>query len=350
MRVGLRTRPWAGLDVGEYSIKLLALQPGVGGVKHFVSEVPLRRPSGVDSAIPADQMAHLLGECLSLAGLSARGLKGITLGVSGSDVIVKQVPLPLMDDAEVLGALRFEARKHLPFDPSTMVIDYQLLGRYPGEKRLDVLLAAVPTQRLERALAPLRLLGIDADIVDAAPLALTNALSRSVERDSEARVLLDIGHTGSWLTMYQRGAPYFSRRMDFGGVSVTQAIAQAMRIPFDEAEEWKLEAGADDPSMRVSADSHEMQAVKGRLRELADELRRTFAFYRTLAPLPDPFTLWLSGSTSRLPGLVGELATLLEIPTFQFNPLDTLGAEHRATVPPGGPQFALAYGLALRSA
>lgn len=350
MRVGIRNRPWAGLDVGEYSVKLLALQPGVGGVKHFVSELPLRRATGSDAVIPADQMAHLLSETLQSAGLSPRSLKGVSLGVSGSDVIVKQISLPIMDDAEVAGALRFEARKHLPFDLTSMVIDYQLVGRYPSEKRLDVLLAAVPQAKLDRALAPLRLLGIDADIVDAAPLALTNALSRQIERESESRVLLDIGHAGSWFTLYQKGAPYFSRRLDFGGVSVTQAISSALRIPFAEAEEWKLEAGADDPSMRVTTDSREMQAVQEALGQLGEELRRTFAFYRTMAPLPDPLSIWISGSTARLPGLTAKLSSLLDIPTFTFNPLDSLGAEHRTMAPPGGPQFAQAFGLALRNA
>ena len=349
MNVGLRARPWAGLDVGEYSVKLLAMQPGVGGARHFVSEVPLVRPAG-DDALAPDAIARVIGECFTLAGLTSRSVAGITLGLSSGDVIVKQISLPLMDDDDVAGALRFEARKHLPFDPATCVLDYQVLGRYPSEKRLDLLLAAVPQHRLDRALAPLQLLGVEADIVDAAPLALSNALSKGAERDTEARVLLDIGHAGSWLTLYQRGSPFFSRRLDFGGSVVTQAIATATRVPFEEAEEWKLEAGADDTSLRVSPDSAEMQGVRDALHLLGEELRRSFSYYRTLAPLPDPFSLWLAGSTARLPGIAGQLAELLDVPTFVFDPLDALGAEFRSVAPPGGPQFAQAYGLALRAA
>jgi type IV pilus assembly protein PilM len=349
MNVGLRARPWAGLDIGEYSLKLLALQPGVGHARHFVAEVPVPRPDGDAPASP-DVLARAVGDAIQQAGLTPRGLAGITLGLGSADVIVKQVTLPFMDDEEVAGALRFEARKHLPFDPSTCVLDFQVLGRVPSEKRLDVLLAAVPQHRLDRALALLTPLGIEADIVDAAPLALTNALSKGGDRDVEARVLLDIGHTGSWLTVFQRGAPYFSRRLDFGGVRVTQSVASAMNIPVAEAEEWKLEAGADDSSLRVPAGSHEMRAVRASLEQLADELRRSFAFYRTLAPLPDPFSLWLSGSTARLPGIAGQVAELLGVPTFIFDPLEALGAEFRAGSPPGGPQFAQAYGLALRAA
>jgi type IV pilus assembly protein PilM len=349
MNVGLRARPWAGLDVGEYSVKLLALLPGVGGSRHFAAEVPLRRENGA-VPLPADTLARLIGECFAQAGLSPRAMAGVTLGLSGPDVIVRHVSLPLMDDDEVGGALRFEARKHLPFDPQSCVLDYQVLGRYPSEKRLELLLAAVPQLRLDRALAPLRLLGVEADIVDAAPLALTNALARGGERESEARVLLDFGHSGSWLTLHQRGAPYFARRLDFGGASVTEAISRALRVPVAEAEEWKLEAGSDDPSIRVGPEMPEMLAVRDSLRTLGDELRRSFAFYRTLAPLPEPFSLWISGSTARIPGIAGHLSEILDVATFVFDPLDALGAEHRDSSPAGGPQYALAYGLSLRVA
>lgn len=349
MNVGLRARPWAGLDVGDYSVKLMALLPAVSGAKHFAAEVPIAHAPGTPPPGP-EEIARAIGECFAAAGFTARSFSGVTLGLSSSDVIVKQVQLPMMDDAEVAGALRFEARKHLPFDPATCVIDYQVLRRLPSEKKLELLLAAVPAIRMDRALAPLQLLGLQADIVDAAPLALTNALSRGAEQDAEARVLLDFGHQGSWLTLHQRGAPYFSRRLDFGGARVTEAIARQLRVPVEEAEEWKLEAGADEPNLRVDPESLEMQAVNSALGELAEELRRSFAFYRTLAPLPDPFSLWISGSTARLPGIAGQLSQMLDVPTFVFDPLDVLGIESRAGAAPGGPQFAQAYGLALRAA
>ncbi|MCC6348249.1 MAG: pilus assembly protein PilM [Candidatus Eisenbacteria bacterium] len=344
MRVGLNARPWVGLDIGEYSIKLFSLRHGVGGDRPCASEQVLPAAGGTSP----EALGHLLAECFSRSGHSPRSFGGLTLGVSGGDVIIKQVSLPLMDDGEIPGALRFEARKHLPFDPQTCVIDYQLLARVPSEKRLDVLLAAVPQARLERLMAPLKAIGVDPDIVDAAPLALTNAISRSAERETEARVAVDLGHGGSWLTLYQRGEPYFARRLEFGGAGVTRAVAAALRVPLEEAEEWKLEAGADDSSIRVEPESAEMQGVRDSLLGLADELRRSFAYYRTLAPLPEPFTLWISGNTARLPGLAGELSAMLEVPTFVFDPLESVPAETRGQLPAGGPQFALAYGLASR--
>ena len=348
MKASLGSRPWAGIDIGAYSIKLLALQPGVGGARYWASEVPLVPTEPGLAAAPPDPLPRALSTAFELAGLSPRAVRGITVGVSGPDVIVKQIPLPLMEESEVAGALRFEARKHLPFDPSTLVLDFQLLGRYPGEKKIEVLLAAVSQQRLDRTLAPFRALGIEPTIVDAAPLALTNALSRGVAHEGEARLLVDIGLTGSWLTLYQRGAPYFARRLDWGGASVTAAVADALTVPVEEAEEWKLEAGSDSPSIRIQPDAPEVMAVRASVAVLAEEIRRSFAFYRTLGKLPDPLTLWVSGSTARLPGLAGQLSEGLGVPVLRFDPFESLGTAVGAV--PGGPQFAQAYGLALRAA
>lgn len=94
-----------------------------------------------------------------------------------------------------------------------------------------------------------------------------------------------------------------------------------------------------------------MRAVLDCLRsELVEELRRSFAFYRTLGRLPDPIKLWISGGSARLPGLSARLSELLGFPALLFNPLEGLGPAAPAELPPGGPQFAQAYGLAQRKA
>lgn len=350
MRAGIRSRPWVGLDIGAYSVKVLATQAAVGGARHWYAEQPLPQLVGdPDRGHPPELVARAIGEALGQLRLTPRGLRGVTLGVTGPDVILKQIPLPLLDDSEVGPALRFEARKHLPFDLQGMVLDYQIVARYPVEKRLEVLLASVSNERLHRLCAPLRLLGLEADIVDAVPLALTNGLAVSTpDKEREPVVLLDLGHTASHLTMWQKGEPYFSRRIDFGGRSLTRAIAAGTGSSLEEAEEWKLAAGADEPGFRVDWDSLEMRAVLDSLRtELAEELRRSFAFYRTMGRLPDPMRLRVSGGSARLPGLAARLGELLGIPVLLFNPLE---AAHGVAAGTGGPQYATAFGLAQRSA
>ena len=352
MRAGIRSRPWAGIDVGSYSVKLLATQGGVAASRYWLAEVPLPAgPEGAAEPTP-ETVARAIASCLEQAGLTPRSLFGVSLGVSGPDVIVKQISLPLMDDDEIGSALRFEARKHLPFDPQGMVIDFQVLGRYNSEKRVDLLLAAVSQERLSRALAALKTLGMDADIVDAAPLALTNALIHRAEVERDAHVLLDVGHIASHLTLYQRGEPYFSRRLEFGGRHLTEAIMKGTRVPFDEAEEFKLAAGSDEPGFLVNWELPEMQAMSDCLRDLlVDDLLRSLAFYRTLGRLPEQMSLWISGGSARLPGLPARLTEMLGFPVLVFNPLDFLSGDPRGgSRPAAAPQFAQAFGLSLRSA
>ena len=347
MRAGLRSRPWVGLDVGSYSVKLLAIL----GSRWWVAERPLPANGNGEPRNP-EVVARTIGECLASANLSPRSFRGVSMGISGPDVIVKQISLPLLDDSEVAPALRFEARKHMPFDPQTMVLDYQIIGRWASERRLDVLLAGVSNDHVERHLAPLRILGMEVDILDATPLALTNAAAHGPAMPGDPHVLLDIGHTASHLTLYQKGQPFFSRRLDFGGHSITRAIAAGTRIPFEEAEEWKLAAGADEPGLRADWDSRELAAVLDCLRtELVEELRRSFVFYRTVGRLPDPLRLSVSGGSARLPGLFARLGELLGEPVLLFDPLEGFNGQPRGGQRPAmGPQFAQALGLVTRNA
>src|SRR5262249_57474803 len=108
-------------------------------------------------------------------------------------------------------------------------------------------------------------------------------------------------------------------------------------------------AGSEEAGLRVDWSSGEMQAISDCLRrDLVEELLRSFAFYRTIGHLPDPLRLWISGGSARLPGFAIRLSDLLGSPVILFNPLGN-GAESEDGATTAGPQFAQAYGLALRS-
>lgn len=343
MKLGMRARPWAGLDIGSYSVKLVALSTGGRGFRCAEAIVP-RAAAGEEQAPKV--IAGLIEECMTRVDLGPRGFRGISVGVSGPDVIVKQLTLPLMDESEIANALRFEARKHVPFDVQSMVLDHQVLARHATERKLDILLAAVTQQRLDRALAPLRELGVEADIVDASPLALSNALGVATRDDlpaGEPQLLLDLGHHGSWLTLRQSAQPFFARRLEWGGAQLTRALAGTLGVSLERADAWKLDAAAS-----LANGSHEAAAARNTVDELAGEVRRSLAFYGTLAHLPERMSLRVSGGTTRLAGLSARLAEGLGLPVVPFSPLDAF--ERAARVSIAGPQFVQAYGLALRAA
>jgi type IV pilus assembly protein PilM len=348
MRLGVGSGPWAGLDIGSYSVKLVTLMPGGTRPRHAEAVIP--RSGANDEPPTAAILAGLIDDCMSRTHQSPRSFRGISVAVSGPDVIVKQIALPFMDETEIPGALRFEARKHLPFDIESMVLDHQVLGRHTAERKIDVLLATVSQARLDRVLAPLRELGVEAGIVDAAPLALANALTQAAERDlvddGDLRLLLDVGHRESWLSLSHEGHPLFTRRLDWGGERLTAAVAAATGSSLDKAEAWKVDAASS-----LTQSGPEAAAARAVVESLGEELRRSFAFYRTIAELPDTFMLRLSGGTARLAGLAERLGEVVGVPVSAFSPLDASErGERGARGAASGPQYAQAYGLALRAA
>ena len=72
MRAGIRSRPWAGLDVGSYSVKLLASQGGVAGARYWMAETQLPPPDGEPDVVHGKEtVARGIADCLSQAGFSA---------------------------------------------------------------------------------------------------------------------------------------------------------------------------------------------------------------------------------------------------------------------------------------
>ena len=350
MRAGIGSQPWVGLDVGAHSVKLVAVQGGVGGTRYWSAEVPYPVPDE-DGArrLNPEAVARAVVQCLSQVDLTPRSVGGISMGIAGPDVIVKQITMPLIDDAELGSALKFEARKHLPFDPQTMVLDYQVLDRDAGEHKSEILLAAVARERLERHLAPLKMLGVEPEIVDATPLALANAATHDGTAGPEIRVLLDIGSAASHLIIHHREQPFFARRFEFGGRTLTRAIASSLKVPFGEAEKRKTDLARLGPG--AEWESPEWRAVADSLRrELAEEVVRSIAFYRTQAHFPDVPKLWLSGGTARLPDLARRLGDTLGVTVEVFDPFGPMASTRAGATPPGGPQYAQAFGLALRAA
>jgi Tfp pilus assembly PilM family ATPase len=122
-----------------------------------------------------------------------------------------------------------------------------------------------------------------------------------------------------------------------------QAVAAAVGGSQERAEAWKLDARAS-----LARDDAEATAARHEVERLGDEVRRSLAFYGTLAPLPESLSIHVSGGVARLPGLGDVLGERLALPVAMFSPLDT--TERGARVHAGGPQYAQAYGLALRAA
>src|SRR6185503_20819195 len=105
MKAAIGSRPWVGLDLGTYSVKAVATHGSVGGPRLRASEVPLPSAADQQQSPPPETIARAVSDALEGLGLSPRSPRGVSIGVSGPAVIVKQISLPLLDESEVGPAL-----------------------------------------------------------------------------------------------------------------------------------------------------------------------------------------------------------------------------------------------------
>ena len=86
--------------------------------------------------------ADLFGRELK-AFVNQNGLRGRStqVGVSNQKVIVRNIDMPEMTEAELVGAIEYQAQDYIPIPVEDAVLDFQILGRHdrspkasPGRK------------------------------------------------------------------------------------------------------------------------------------------------------------------------------------------------------------------------
>ena len=95
-------------------------------------------------------------------------VKGLTLILSGSDVIVREIQIPKVDEREVGKIIEFEAQQYFPIELSEYMTDFKILEEIETEEedKLRVLLVAVPLEQIQDYLQVSEFLGIELDAID----------------------------------------------------------------------------------------------------------------------------------------------------------------------------------------
>lgn len=96
-------------------------------------------------------------------------VKGLTLILSGTDVIVREIQIPKAEEREVEKIIEFEAQQYFPIELSDYMTDFKILEEIitdEGEERLRVLLVAVPLEQITEYVQVSDFLGIELDAID----------------------------------------------------------------------------------------------------------------------------------------------------------------------------------------
>lgn len=346
-------RQCIGIDIGSSSIKLVQVRIGRRDIalQNFgIEAVP--QHAIVDGVV----MNH--GAVVeAVRSLTRRiGLRGrqMAIAVSGNSVILKRLSIPVMTGAALEEQMEWEVRQNIPFPREEVTVDHEVLVEKTPQGQMEVLLVAAKRDVIQQYMQVVRDAGLQAVVVDAAALALQNAVEGGLGFTAgDAVAMVNIGASYSTICVVQDGKPVFNRDVRIGGNTYTEAIQQRLAVPTDGAEAYKV--GGAIASMGYAADvvPQEVYTILAQVSEqVAAEFQRSFDFFLNDAVDVQISRLYLAGGSALVPQLPKAIQDRSGIPVQLLNPFDHVTIDRRKFdldyLRANAPIASIAFGLAMR--
>lgn len=265
-----------GVDIGTRTIT-------VAEVKSSGSQTQVTNFGGVE--LPPDLVRE--GEILDVAAVAASlkellatakvRSKKVWLGVANQRVVVRQIDLPFMEEAELRASLRYQVQEHIPIPVEEAELDVHIVEEFVAEdgRRLQRLLLVAGHQDMVAShVEAAKQAGLKPIGVDLNPFAVLRVMGDTYPAMEGNQVLVDVGGGVTNVVVHERGVPTFVRILVMGGDLITDALAAGLNVPREEAEARKramyLGLG-DEVADRILAEQADA---------FVDEIRSSLDYYQ----------------------------------------------------------------------
>ncbi len=286
-------------------------------LRHFASEV--LDPNPASSASWIESLGRVLPR---LAGHGAvRGACRLTL--PGHHTLTKFVRTPAVGPERRSRIAEFEAQQGIPCPLAEMVWDHLCVAADGTD--LQLMLAAAKRTVVEPTCAVMTTAGFVAEQIIPGSLALARAFHHNYPEVADGVLVLNIGARSTQIVALE-GGHFFSRTVAVGGNSLTQAVAEELRVEFAVAELLKRQVLEAAPlATDKSATADVVRGASARfLARLHVEIVRSIAHCRPDGSAARPAIVYLTGGGSLVPGVVGLLAAKLDARVERYDVLRNL--------------------------
>jgi type IV pilus assembly protein PilM len=348
-----------GLDIGTSGVRAAELSFGRGpAVLQRFGQVAL--PVGAvrdGEVVNPEAVAEAIKHLWATAKFST---KKVILGVANQKVIVRQVDLPYMPEAELRKSLPLQASDFIPIPIDQAILDYHPLEVVAGEnntRALRVLLVAAARDMINATLDAVKRAGLIATQIDLVPFAVLRSLAQVDEtgglggnvRGTEA--LVDVGAKVTNIVVHQNGVPRFVRILLMGGDDITDAVSERLGVPFEQAVGVKQQLGMSPTRGEVVSDHPAARVIEATAGGFVEEIRGSLDYYLAQPQSAPLQRVVLSGGGARLTGLAQRLAMATRLPVQPGAAMAALRVGKTGLSPDQlsyvEPQIAVPVGLAL---
>ena len=226
-----------GLDIGSHSVKVVELEAQSNKTYKLINwgvSQPLAEAI-VDGEIMDRQLVtDAISNLLESRGIKARS---VVAAVSGRAVIVKKIIMNKLSPDDAQQAIYWEAEQHVPYDINDVSLDFEILGAAPNDpKQMQVLLVAAKKDMVISFSDLIREAGLTPTIVDVDSFAAQNAIEVNYDfAPEEVVAILNVGSEMTNINIIQAGVPYFTKDLQVGGNTFTEAVQRKFNLSQSEA-------------------------------------------------------------------------------------------------------------------
>lgn len=339
-------RSYLSVDIGSSSVKMLEVRDTKDALCLVSAGIAPLPNDAIQGNVIRDPKSVAQVLRALMASQHVRASEVIT-AVPGPAAIVKRATFPLQSANELHETILFEAGNYIPENLEDVTLDYYVLDFIEEANAVEVVLVAVRKEVMDSYVSAIREADLVPIIVDVDYFALENMVEANyVPSPEEVIILLHIGARYSLISVLKRGCTVFTGDVPVGGALFTEALSHELGLSQQEAEELKILG-----SMETARQRQAEGALGSVFAQLLDETERMLSFFWSGEATEQIPTVYLSGGSARLPGLVGLVSERLQASVILSDPFRTLSMSRHVDeqfVREHASALAISMGLATR--
>ena len=263
------------LDIGTKALRVVQLS-SAGNDQWKLEKIGYLQVDPKITAGSSETASRKLGDAIvqvvNSAGISA---KTCVVGLSSLKTFTTVIDMPKMTRQELESTLKYQADKYIPMPLNNVRYDWDILGDSPiNPKNIEVLLASVPQEYVERLVEIVDSVGYDVIATEPDSMALIRCLIKQNTQGSY--VLIDMGENATDLVVTMGDNPRLVRTLQTGFSSLVRGVAQSINIKEDQASQFLLKFGIDQTRL----DGSVYNASSIQLDAFISDIDKSIKFYQ----------------------------------------------------------------------
>lgn len=326
---GVQSKSIIGIDIGTCSVKLAQMVKREG--KWILSKstrVPIESKQEND-----EQDVSAVALQKALADIETKGAKVICV-VNCPKTSIRKIVTPSMPKQELVEAVKWEVKNYISFPLDEAICDFDIWGEVvdKGVKKLNLAVAVSPRETIDQQLSVYSQCPIKVSAMIPLSLATQNLIAKSELKQGETIGVVEIGSSITELNIYsvkeeslrpgesgtRSGKDVhleFSRKLPLAGEDMTRSLTGALvsdlgrvELSMEEAETIKRRYGiprqgeTEWKEDKISL-SQVLSLIRPLVEQLANEIERSFDFYREESHGGKVDRIILFGGGAQLKGL-----------------------------------------------